>query len=77
MIKLYQFETCPFCIRVRNKLEELGLEYEKIEVPRVRSKRTKVQELSGQIQVPVIEDEDGTVVNDSAKIINYLEEQYN
>ncbi|PRX35650.1 glutathione S-transferase-like protein [Orenia metallireducens] len=76
MIKLYQFETCPFCAKVRNKLDEMGLEYEKIEVPKDREKRTKIKELSGQIKVPVIEDSDGTVVNDSAKIIEYLEEKY-
>ncbi|OCL25545.1 glutaredoxin [Orenia metallireducens] len=76
MIKLYQFETCPFCAKVRNKLDELELEYEKIEVPKDREKRTKIKELSGQIKVPVIEDSDGTVVNDSAKIIEYLEEKY-
>ncbi|WP_027338828.1 glutathione S-transferase family protein [Halonatronum saccharophilum] len=76
MIKLYQFETCPFCKKVRDKLESMGLDYEKVEVPRDRGKRTDIKELSGQIKVPVIQDSDGTVVNDSAKIIEYLEENY-
>ncbi|WP_408955065.1 glutathione S-transferase N-terminal domain-containing protein [Natroniella sp. ANB-PHB2] len=76
MIKLYQFESCPYCVKVRRKLNQLDLEYEKIEVPRERSKRTKIKELSGQIKVPVIEDSDGTVVNDSVKIIEYLEKKY-
>ncbi len=76
MIKLYQFQTCPFCIKVRKKLDQLGLEYETIDVPKDRSKRTKIKELSGQIKVPVLQDTDGTVVNDSKKIIEYLEENY-
>ncbi|TDX59291.1 glutathione S-transferase family protein [Orenia marismortui] len=76
MIKLYQFQTCPFCIKVRNKLDEMELDYETIEVPKDKAKRTKIKELSGQIKVPVIEDSDGTVVNDSRKIIEYLEEKY-
>jgi glutathione S-transferase len=76
MIKLYQFETCPYCRKVRQKLDKLGLEYEKIEVPRDRNKRDTIKELSGQVKVPVIQDDDGTVVNDSTKIVNYLEENY-
>ncbi len=76
MIKLYQFETCPFCKKVRDKMDSMGLEYEKIEVPKDRDKRTELKELSGQIKVPVIQDSDGTVVNDSAKIIEYLEDNY-
>ncbi|MCK8828213.1 glutathione S-transferase N-terminal domain-containing protein [Natroniella acetigena] len=76
MIKLYQFESCPYCVKVRRKLDQLGLDYEKVEVSRDRSQRAKIKELSGQIKVPVIEDSDGTVVNDSAKIVEYLEEKY-
>ena len=76
MIILHQFESCPFCAKVRRKLEELDLEYEKREVPRNREERTTIKELSGQIKVPVIEDSDGTVVNDSSEIVEYLEENY-
>jgi len=76
MIKLYQFETCPFCIKVRKKLDELNLNYETVEVPRDRVKRIKIKELSGQIKVPVLEDSDGTVVYDSSRIVEYLEDNY-
>ncbi len=77
MIKLYQFASCPYCKRVRRKLDELDLEYKKIEVPRDRSQRTTIKELSGQLKVPVLQDEDGTVVYDSKRINKYLERQYN
>lgn len=76
MIKLYQFESCPFCAKVRKKLNKLDLEYEKIEVPKDKSKRTTIKELSGQLKVPVLQDSDGTVVNDSSQINDYLEETY-
>ncbi|AGB42223.1 glutathione S-transferase [Halobacteroides halobius DSM 5150] len=76
MIKLYQFQACPYCAKVRRKLDQLGLEYEKIEVSKDKSKRTTIKELSGQIKVPVIQDSDGTVVNDSSEIITYLEKHY-
>ncbi|GAB6099369.1 glutathione S-transferase N-terminal domain-containing protein [Halanaerocella petrolearia] len=76
MIKLYQFETCPFCAKVRRKLDGLNLDYEKVEVPKDKDKRTTIKELSGQIKVPVIQDSDGTVVHDSSEIVDYLEENY-
>ncbi len=76
MIILHQFQSCPFCAKVRRKLEELDLAYETKEVPRDRAERTEIKELSDQIKVPVIEDSDGTVVNDSSKIVEYLDENY-
>ncbi|XGI84079.1 glutathione S-transferase family protein [Halorutilales archaeon Cl-col2-1] len=78
MIKLYQLETCPFCIKVREKLDELGLEYETVEVSWKTSERDEVEEISGQRQVPVIVDEEHGVdgMNESSEIIEYLEETY-
>ena len=72
---LHQFESCPYCKRVRQKLFELGLDYETREVPKDKSKRTTIKELSGQLKVPVLEDGD-KVVNDSKVIVDYLEENY-
>lgn len=78
MIKLYQLETCPFCIKVREKLDELGLEYETVEVSWKTSERDEVEKISGQRQVPVIVDEEHGVdgMNESSEIIEYLEETY-
>ncbi|MGM0471231.1 MAG: glutathione S-transferase family protein [Bacillota bacterium] len=76
MITLYQFQSCPYCMKVRDKLDELDLEYETIEVPHAKEDRTTIKELSGQIKVPVLEDSDGTVVHDSVAIIDYLEKNY-
>ena len=72
---LHQFQSCPFCKKVRSKLEELELDYETREVPRDKSKRDTIKELSGQLKVPVLED-DGTVVYDSRDIVDYLEVNY-
>lgn len=72
MIKLYQFETCPFCEKVRRKLEELEIEYEKVEVDPA-NKPEIVQNLGGY--VPVIEDGE-TIMNESDNIVAYLEEKY-
>lgn len=72
MIKLYQYEDCPYCEKVRRKLAELNLEYEKIEVDPM-NKPDVVKELGST--VPVIDD-GGMVMNESDDIVAYLEETY-
>ncbi|MDY6764541.1 MAG: glutaredoxin, partial [Halobacteria archaeon] len=54
-IKLYQTPGCFYCAKVRKKLEELGLEYESIQVSPTRE---EVRKISGQTQVPVLVDEE-------------------
>jgi len=75
MIRLYQLERCPWCAAARQALANVEVEYEKVEVPRDRSQRTDVIELSGQPLVPTILDGD-TVVWDSRRIVRYLYETY-
>jgi len=72
---LYQLEQCPFCTKVRTKLEELGLEYEKVNVPRSKEEREEVFHLSGQRAVPVLKDGSKTI-SDSEEIMVYLDKQY-
>lgn len=72
MLKLYQFTNCPYCEKVRRKLAELGLEYEKIEVDRANKPKV-VLDLGGI--VPVIDD-NGMIMNESEDIVKYLEEKY-
>ena len=77
-ITYYELPGCPFCSKVRSKLEELDLEYETVEVPAAHAERTRVQEVSGQTGVPVITDEANGVegMAESADIVAYLEETY-
>lgn len=74
-IKLYNLQSCGYCRMVRQKLEELGLEYEKIEVPPYRPNRKEVFEVSGQYLVPVLVDGD-IILDDEDEIIAYLEKKY-
>ncbi len=60
---------------VRDKLEELELEYQKIAVPSYRPNRKEVFEVSGQYLVPVLVDGD-VVLDDEDEIIAYLEKKY-
>lgn len=77
-ITLYELPGCPYCAKVINKLDELGLEYDSIEVPRSHSARTEVKEVSGQTGVPVIVDEEHGVdgMPESDDIVAYLEKTY-
>ena len=73
-ITLYQYEGCPFCAKVRAKLEELNLEYEKVNVSTDGEDETRVmiREKSNVSTVPVI-DIDGEFTGDSGPIIQKLE----
>lgn len=78
-ITFYELPGCPFCAKVRTKLEELDLEYDSVEVPQSHAERTEVEEVSGQTGVPVIVDEGHGVdgMHESDDIVAYLEETYN
>lgn len=75
---LYELPGCPFCAKVKNKLSELGLEYESREVPRSHGERTEVKDVSGQTGVPVLIDEEHGVdgMSESDDIVAYLEKTY-
>ncbi|MCU4739950.1 glutathione S-transferase N-terminal domain-containing protein [Natronoglomus mannanivorans] len=77
-ITFYELPGCPFCAKVRTKLDDLDLEYDTIEVPRSHGERTQVEEVSGQTGVPVISDEAHDVegMAESDDIVEYLEETY-
>ena len=77
-ITLYELTGCPFCIKVSDKLNELGIEYESVEVPRAHGQRTEVEAISGQTGVPVLVDEEHGIegMAESREIVKYLEETY-
>lgn len=74
-MKLYDLDHCPYCKMVRDKLGELGVAYEKVTVPRDRSQRQEVFDVSGQWTVPVLVDGD-VMLDDEEKILPYLEQKY-
>jgi glutaredoxin len=76
-IILYQFESCPYCEKVRKKLNELGIKYEKIEVPRDRNSeiRKELLKKSGVFTVPVIKI-GNFYLGESEEIIKYLKKNF-
>lgn len=56
------------CANVRKALDEAGIEYEIVKHPLLpRSKRTELEQVSGQTLLPVIQLEDGTVYREESK----------
>ncbi len=74
-IVLYQAEWCPYCVRVRNKLTDLLIDYKIVNVPRDKSLRDEVEKISGQRSIPVMVD-GLTILDDDDDIIPYLDEKY-
>ena len=72
---LYHVEWCPECAVVREKLEDLGLEYEEVVVSDFQPMRKQVYEVSGQYYVPVLKDGD-TVLTETREILAHLDEHY-
>lgn len=74
---LYQLEGCPWCEKVADKLDDLGLEYDSVWTEALHSKRNEVMRISNQRKVPVlVDDEYGVTMPESARIIEFLETVY-
>lgn len=80
MIEVYLAERCPFCVKVRVYLEEVGVPY--ILKPVVLGNRTspikeELKRLGGKTQVPFLVDpERGVQMYESDDIIAYVDEHY-
>ena len=76
MLEVYQFEGCPYCKKVRQKLTELQIDFIARQTE-PSGDRASVEEISGQTGVPVLVDPNtDTVMPESDDIVDYLEEHY-
>lgn len=73
-ITLYQLDGCPYCERVADRLDELGIEYDTEWVAAPHSERDEVKRVSGQRAVPVLVDhERGVTMPESERILEYID----
>jgi len=72
-IRLYTGNYCPFCRRVKNELERLGLDYDAVNAD--IDGRDEVIQLSGQRAIPILTIGDEVLV-DSSHIIRELRSRY-
>jgi glutaredoxin len=77
---LYQFSTCPFCIKVRQEMRRLSLPIEKRDAQHHAANRDALLQGTGATQVPClrITETDGQTrwLKDSATIVTYLRERF-
>ncbi len=76
MLTLYQAEWCPYCARVRSWLTEHLIDYYCVNVPREKSARKALKQVSGQTGIPTLVDGDIVISDDDDKIIAYLAEKF-
>lgn len=53
MVKVYSFESCPWCVKVKNYLKARGVEYEVRDIELDESAAAECQKISGDLTVPV------------------------
>lgn len=77
---LYQFKTCPFCIKARRTIKSLSLNIETRDAQKDLNIREELLKGGGQIKVPCLRvlgrDGPDTWLYESSAISNYLREQY-
>lgn len=77
---LYQFKTCPFCIKVRREVNRLSLTIEMRDAQKNPLHRAALLQGGGQIKVPClqIKDEQGNVqwLYESSEINQYLHQRF-
>ena len=79
-LALYQFSTCPFCIKVRQEMRRLSLPIEKRDAQHHTANRDALLQGTGATQVPClrITEADGQTrwLQDSTEIMAYLRERF-
>jgi glutaredoxin len=75
-LSLYQFKTCPFCIKVRRELDALALPIARLDAQHDEQQRAALLRATGATKVPClrITATDGSVqwLSESNAIVEYL-----
>ncbi|CAB3406463.1 unnamed protein product [Caenorhabditis bovis] len=69
-LRLYQYETCPFCCKVRAFLDYYGFSYEVVEVNPVT--RSQIKFSTAYKKVPILRSGENTTLTESSLIISEL-----
>lgn len=79
-LALYQYKTCPFCIKVRQEMRRLSLNIQRIDAQHEGPDRRDLLEHGGQTKVPCLKITDSAGKSqwlyDSEKIKAYLQNRF-
>ena len=79
-LALYQFKTCPFCIKVRREIKRLSLPIELRDAQKNQQRRAELLQGGGFVKVPCLQirDEQGNVqwLYESTAINEYLHRRF-
>jgi glutaredoxin len=79
-LALYQFRTCPFCVKVRREIKRLSLNIDLLDAQHSEPNRAVLQQGGGKVVVPClrITDAQGKIewMYESAQIIQYLHTRF-
>ena len=79
-LALYQYKTCPFCIKVRQEISRLSLNITRIDAQPEGADRQALLKGGGQTKVPCLKITDASGQSrwlyDSDKIVGYLQGRF-
>lgn len=79
-VKLYTYQACPYCEKVRQAFAEMGFDYEEVDAERGTPGSKALVELGGRQQVPfLVVEEGGEIVHqmyESNDIIDYAKQHF-
>jgi glutaredoxin len=79
-LALYQYKTCPFCMKVRHEMVRLSLNIQRIDAQPPGADRDTLTREGGQTKVPCLKITDAAGKSqwlyESDKIIGYLQSQF-
>jgi glutaredoxin len=72
MLELYQAEWCPHSRKVRQRLTELGVDCVIRQVAAEPRERRAMRKATGEVEIPVLVREDGSVLSGEEEILPWL-----
>lgn len=78
-LALYQFEACPFCVKVRRSMKRQSVQFELRDAKNNEQHRQELENGGGKVKVPClrIENEQGVHwMYESSDIVAYLEKEF-
>jgi glutaredoxin len=79
-LTLYQYEACPFCVKVRRAIKRQGLNIETRDVKRSETARAELLSGGGDLKVPCLrieaDEEPEQWMYESKDIIGYLQDRF-